>query len=29
LRPRRSRRRGRGADRLAGIIAKKLAEELQ
>lgn len=29
LRPRRPRRRGRGADRLASIIAKKLAEELQ
>jgi hypothetical protein len=29
LRPRRSRRRGRGADRLATIIAKRLAEELQ
>jgi hypothetical protein len=28
LRPRRPRRRGRGADRLASIIAKKLAEEL-
>ncbi len=29
LRPRRQRRHGRGADRLATIIAKKLAEELQ
>jgi hypothetical protein len=29
LRPRRPRRRGRGADRLASIIAKKLAEELR
>jgi hypothetical protein len=29
LPPRRPRRRGRGADRLAGIIARRLAEELE
>ena len=29
LRTRRSRRRGRGADRLASVIARKLAEELE